>query len=398
MSDSAPLNLLIIGAGMYVCGRGTSGFGTILPALGELQRHGYPLGTVNLAATNPQSIVLADAQLKRLNKAMGTRLAFGRTYPDRSSGADPESYRRALAEMPSPAAAIVVVPDHLHHQVVADCLSSGLHTLVVKPLTPTVSAARELIRLRQQHGVYGAVEFHKRYDRANLKIKEILQTGQIGRPLYFLVEYSQRKSIPARTFAGWVDQTNIFQYLGVHYVDIIHFLTGARPVRAMARGQWGWLKEKGVEVYDAVHGTIDWLTHGGDHFVSYILTNWVDPESTSAMSDQRIKVIGTRGRCESDQKKRGLQLVSDENGIEDINPDFCATYLDEKARLTYKGYGIKSIHTFIKDVNAVVQGKVRPEDLESMRPSFESALAATAVVEAVNASLKNGGAWIDIAY
>ena len=34
-NDSQPLNVLLIGAGMYTCGRGTDGFGTVLPALFE---------------------------------------------------------------------------------------------------------------------------------------------------------------------------------------------------------------------------------------------------------------------------------------------------------------------------------------------------------------------------
>jgi len=37
-----------------------------------------------------------------------------------------------------PGCAIVAVPDHLHYEVTSACLEKGLHTLVVKPLTPTV--------------------------------------------------------------------------------------------------------------------------------------------------------------------------------------------------------------------------------------------------------------------
>ena len=38
-------------------------------------------------------------------------------------------------------------------------------------------------------------------------------------------------------------------------------------------------------------------------FTETILTNWIDPENSSAMSDQKIKFIGTKGRFEADQKK-----------------------------------------------------------------------------------------------
>ena len=42
-------------------------------------------------------------------------------------------------------------------------------------------------------------------------------------------------------FKKWSDTINIFQYLGVHYVDIIRFITKAVPIRALANGQKNWL-------------------------------------------------------------------------------------------------------------------------------------------------------------
>ena len=388
------LNVLIIGAGMYVCGRGSDGFGTVIPALCEWLRQGRPLGHVTLAATSARSAAEAAERLGRLNQRMGTDLVL--TALPATGGDKNRAYVAALASMPKPACAIVVVPDHLHCPVATDCLKAGLHTLIVKPLTPTVAEAQVLVDLQQRYRLYGAVEFHKRFDRANLKMKEYLQRGAIGTPLYFIVEYSQRKHIPTRVFTSWVDRTNVFQYLGVHYVDIIYFVTGATPVTAMAIGQTGWLQKQGVNAFDAVHATIGWRTDQGDRFWSYIFTNWTDPEGTSAMSDQKIKVIGTRGRFESDQKCRGQQAITDEGGIEDINPDFCTTYPDANGVTGYQGYGIQSIHTFLQDVMDLNSGRTSLGRLETCRPSFRSSLASTAVVEAVNTSLGHGGQWVDI--
>ena len=38
MTKFKPLNILIVGGGMYVCGRGTDNFGTILPAVLEAKK------------------------------------------------------------------------------------------------------------------------------------------------------------------------------------------------------------------------------------------------------------------------------------------------------------------------------------------------------------------------
>lgn len=395
--NKLPINLLIIGGGMYVSGRGTTGYGTVLPALCEWIRQGRTLGRVCLAATSEASCARTEQQLHALNRLMGTDL--GVTFFPGKAGGDPsEGYREALRHMPAPAGAIIVVPDHLHFQVTRDCIQAGVHPLVVKPLTPTIAEADDLITLARQQGVYGAIEFHKRFDRANLKLKELLQSGSIGKPQYFLVEYSQRKSVPTELFTQWVSRTNIFQYLGVHYVDIIHFVTGATPVRASAQGQTGWLAAQGIDTFDSVHGIIEWVTADDHPFNAYIHTNWIDPETTTAMSDQKIKVIGTRGRFESDQKNRGLEVVTDTGGVEHINPDFCSTYPGDKGYVTYQGYGIVSLHTFMQDLIHLENGQKTMADLAACRPTFESGLPATAVVEAVNKSLTRNGDWVDIIF
>ena len=83
--------------------------------------------------------------------------------------------------------------------------NKGLHTLVVKPLTPSTEEAIKLTKLASEKNLYGAVEFHKRWDRHNLMLKDLFQNGEFGKPLYTWTEYSQRKSIPSKVFISWVE-------------------------------------------------------------------------------------------------------------------------------------------------------------------------------------------------
>ena len=43
------------------------------------------------------------------------------------------------------------------------------------------------------------VEFHKRFDRHNIILKDLFESGKLGAPLYSVVEYSQKKSIPTKS-------------------------------------------------------------------------------------------------------------------------------------------------------------------------------------------------------
>jgi len=386
-SENHKLNILIVGAGMYVGGRGTNGYGTVLPALNEMHREGI-INRIFVAATNSSSIRALKRKAKSLNIITGSQMEF-EGFP--KSGYDPHIYKRVVDQY-NLDCAIVVVPDHLHFEIASYLIKAGIHTLVVKPLAPTVKEVKELIRLAEEKNIYGAVEFHKRYDEANLKIKDIISKKEIGDILYINVEYSQRIVIPTKVFRSWVSNTNIFQYLGVHYVDIIYFATYARPTRVLAIGQKRLLKKLGIDTYDSIQAIIEWTT-GSNKFVSTILTNWIDPNTTSAMSDQKIKIIGTNGRIESDQKNRGIQIVREKTGIEDINPYFTQPYPFGE-RYIFKGYGIESIKQFLKDVRNIICKKNKPSDFQENRPTFKQALASTSVIEGVNLSLKRNNGWI----
>jgi len=391
MNENTSLNILIIGTGMYVSGRGIEGYGTILPAMYEWRRKGRQ-GDVYIAGARPEGIVEIKKKVRDLNELYGFAI-IPKYFPE-DGGNDQEAYLKAINGISKPACALIVVPDNLHRKVTGDAIENRLHSLVVKPLAPTLKEVKELIVLQEKHDVYCAVEFHKRLDRSNIKLKDCIESGKIGEPLYFLIEYSQRKSIPKDRFRDWVESTNVFQYLGIHYVDIVHYATGAIPKRAMAIGQKSYLASHGIDTYDSIQAVVEWEASSGEVFVSIFNTNWIDPEGTSAMSDQRIKVIGTKGRYEADQKRRGIFIVNDKDGIEEPNPDFCTMYGTGEGNTTFQGYGIESIIQFLSDVVDVEAGNIRIEDLEGKRPTFKGTVVPTVVLEAVNSSLNKNGEWI----
>jgi predicted dehydrogenase len=374
---------------MFVSGRGTAGVGTVLPALYEAAGDGM-IECVHIASTKAASSADVRKRAAALSKMMGIKMPVGASPV---KGHDGAAYAKALQKT-SYDCAIVVVPDHLHREVAGRVISRGVHALVVKPLTPTIKEVRQLIRLARQKKVYGAIEFHKRYDEANLKLRDVINEGKLGDLLYVSVGYSQRKTVPTKLFKAWVNRTNIFQYLGVHYVDLIYFAAKAKPVRVMATGQKYWLKRQGIDTYDAIQVFIDWKAPSGKTFTSSILTNWIDPDTSSAMSDQTISVVGTKGRFDSDQKNRGVQITTDEKGVEDFNPYFSQFYGDGSGHKKFQGYGEKSIRRFLEDVWFIKNKMGHPKDFEGIRPTFKDGLVSTAVIEAVNKSLRQHNQWV----
>lgn len=68
------LNVVVIGGGMYVSGRGTSGFGTVLPALSEWKRSGCNGGDIFCVTTSSNSANMVEQKAKELQAISGVDL------------------------------------------------------------------------------------------------------------------------------------------------------------------------------------------------------------------------------------------------------------------------------------------------------------------------------------
>ena len=388
-----PIDVLVVGGGMYVTGRGTSTYGTILPALLEAHRAGQ-VGRIILATTSSDT---AASSLDRLRELAGRMAVEVDSVAFPAVGRNGQAYMEAVAAC-KPQAVIVSVPDHLHAEIGVPLIECGLHCLMVKPMATSIAEARALAHASRAAGVVAQVEFHKRLDESNILLRDTIRSGRIGKPLYAVIEYSQQKHIPRDIFRAWAASSNVFQYLGVHYVDLLYYVTQYRPLRVTAWGQHGYLKENGLDTWDAIQVVIEWETGQADKFVSTHITNWVDPDETSAVSDQKINVVGTHGRYQADQKHRGVQQVLDGKGVQDINPYFSAIYGGVGEPQRFSGYGIASVRQFITDVLALRAGECDLAYLNAARPSFEAGLISTAVVEAAVQSLKQNSKPVEISY
>ena len=388
------MRILVLGAGMYVTGRHETGHGVVLSALAQISRTN-PVERVLVVARDPANADHVAEAAARINSTLGASLRIDyQTIP----GIDLALEMAALCSRERFDCAIVSTPDHLHEAPLRGLMGGGVPTLVVKPLAPTLAEGRALLALQRETGVYCAVEFHKRFDEGNLYAKRVITEGALGRLLYMSVDYSQRIQIPRQVFRNWTARSNIFQYLGVHYVDLIHFLTGFHPRRVTAYGTRGILEREGIDAFDSIHVMIEWDGPLGrnEPFLSHHNSNWIDPDTNSAMSDQRFKIVGTKGRIECDQRNRGIELVREGTGVALINPYYAEFLPDVDGNLEFQGYSLKSIARFIADVVLLKRGETSLSHLDKTRPSLRQALVSTAVIDAVNRALCAGPAWREI--
>jgi D-galacturonate reductase len=387
------MNILVVGSGMYVTGGSSDDVGVILSSLAQLSKFENIEKITVVSRKKSAEAVVKEAQ-KRINGLLQTNITVN--FIPLGTQEPLQIFTDTISKEKFDAC-IIATPDHTHFEYAQVAINSKIPCLVVKPFTQTYDEARQLVALQQKNGVYGMVEFHKRLDESNQYIRKQIQDRVYGDLLYAVVTYSQQISIPTEHFISWVDKTNIFKYLGVHYVDLFHFMTGFKPHRLSAIGIKGTLAERGIDVFDSMHVQLLWKDLSGtqnDFLVQYN-TNWIDPVSTSAMSDQKYQVHGTKGMIDCNQKNRGLEEVIEAGGQTSVNPYF-AKYLLTQDGMEFQGYGFRSIQTFISDVTNLQAGRISLEDLEHIRPTFKNALVSMAVLDAVEKSIENDSAWIDV--
>ena len=371
------MKVLIVGSGMYVCGKNIQDYdGTIGPALLEAFKSNF-VTSITIFSRSEESAQNACDILQGLQQQMSIRCPIDTiTSIDNVDNKDYDC-------------AIICTPDKLHAHFSILLAKKGLHILVVKPMATTTTEARDMINAVNTAKVIGRVEYHKRYDESNICLRNIIRNDELGILQSAYIEYSQRKSIPQESFKSWCTDTNIFQYLGTHYVDLIYWCTDYKPVTVMAYGQADYLTKKfGQEIYDSMQVIIQWQRDDQKEFISIHNTSWIDPETSSAMSNQRIKVFGTKGSFNADQKERGITLSTDKKGLEHLNPYFSRRYVDCRSNIFFKGYGIDSIIQFVRDCYLVKTDKSNIDILNKGHCTFEDGLVSVKVVECAAQSIE----------
>jgi myo-inositol 2-dehydrogenase/D-chiro-inositol 1-dehydrogenase len=86
----------------------------------------------------------------------------------------------------------IVVPSNLHHEIASAALKAGKHVLLEKPMALSLEQCDDLIRIAREEKRIFAVGHELRLSSLWGKVKEMIDAGFVGDPLYALVELSRR--------------------------------------------------------------------------------------------------------------------------------------------------------------------------------------------------------------
>ncbi len=141
----------------------------------------------------PDAVIVAGADLIP-GKAEAFFEKWGvsgvRCYPDHKSMIDSEELD----------AVCVCTYNKTHAECTIYALEHGLHVMLEKPMCVTQEEAQAIIKAEKKSGKILTVGFQPRMDANMQKIKEIVQSGELGKIYYMQTGGGRRRGIPGKTF------------------------------------------------------------------------------------------------------------------------------------------------------------------------------------------------------
>ncbi len=213
-----------------------------------------------------------------------TRDALAAQYPGCRAVAE---YAEVLRDETIQAVSIAT-PAETHGVLVRQALLAGKDVLVEKPLCLVEEEARSLVALARQQGRILMVGHLLWYHPAILKLKELIDNGELGRIQYV---YSNRLNL------GKIRrEENILWSFAPHDVSVILGLLGEMPESVTAQG--------GNYLHQQIADTTVTMLSFPSGVKSHIFVSWLHP-----FKEQKLIVVGDRKMAVFDDMEKKDKLL-----------------------------------------------------------------------------------------
>lgn len=402
------IDITIVGGGMITND-------LILPSVYHLQRMGI-IGEIQICALNTHPLKALKENSEIIKAFPGQSFIPNPSLEKDSDEVFPELYKEVLGGMKKRQGVVVAMPDQLHYQVVMEALRADQHVLSVKPLVLSYDQAEEIKTIAYKKGLFVGVEYHKRFDRRSLEARKRYRDGVFGEfkmgEAKLIEPYLYRHS----NFQNWftTDKTDPFTYVGCHYVDLVYFITGLKPVELSVSGVRGKFPN-GNEGYMWSNGRVRF-----ENGALLSITNGLGyPDEGAGSNDQGMVMYCEGNDCGGMIKHNDQFRGVSHSYVEDIgvggsrfnyiNPDFFRLVPWEGDGFKPVGYGYDSIAANISSMHRIKnlddseetevrQKEIKRIDKKGIIATPSNSFINELVVEATRESIENEGKFVKIIY
>ena len=241
--------------------------------------HGMHHVRAYAALPSVELVAIADVNAERA-QAVAEEFGISNWYTD---------YRDLLATADLEVVSIAT-PDHLHLDPTLAALEAGTHVLLEKPMALTVADAERMVYAAEAADLKLMVNFAPRWQLSNAQAKDALDRGELGYPVYAYVRMINTLYVPTKMLA-WTQKTALPHWLLTHASDRVRWFFGCEPKRVHAISTSGVLKEKGMDVEDLYHATIEFESGA----IAALETFWILPETVPHIGTSVFELICSNG-------------------------------------------------------------------------------------------------------
>lgn len=90
---------------------------------------------------------------------------------------------------------LIATPNHAHCNIALKCAEAGVHCLVEKPLTTTVTEGEAIVQAAREHHIIAAVGYTTRFKDEIVLFRDLFRSGYFGRAKHFVYQFG--------TIGGW---------------------------------------------------------------------------------------------------------------------------------------------------------------------------------------------------
>lgn len=151
----------------------------------------------------------------------------------------PEDFDRMIAET-RPDVVIVCTMDSTHHLYIIRALELGCDVICEKPMTTDAQKARAILAAVESTGRNLRVTFNYRYMPAVSKVRELVLSGAVGKPLAVDFSWMLDTKHGADYFRRWhrekENSGGLLVHKATHHFDLVNWWIGSYPREVFAMG------------------------------------------------------------------------------------------------------------------------------------------------------------------
>lgn len=139
-------------------------------------------------------------------------------------------YREALKD-PGIDVVHICTPHYLHAPMALDAMMNRKHVLTEKPMAISVADAQEMIKVSGETGKSLGVCFQNRYNTTSLRIKRIIESGEVGEILGAKASVTWHRDEKYYTDSGWrgiwdKEGGGVLINQAIHTLDLLQWFMG----------------------------------------------------------------------------------------------------------------------------------------------------------------------------